>query len=95
MQIIFNVDISNFAKQGKIGMTYESITDWISGLQDTYLYLKTLSKLMLTTHPPTLNLTNYFLTSFDYVEHPPYQLKFQQRQIDYRIVYRIDYKWFI
>ena len=28
-------------------------------------YLKTLSKLRVTTHPPTLFLANYFLTSFN------------------------------
>ena len=28
-------------------------------------YLNTLSKLRVTTHPPTLFLTNYFLTSFN------------------------------
>ena len=39
-------------------------------------YLKTLSKLRVTTHPPTLFLTNYFLTSFNKVEHPPYLLHY-------------------
>ena len=34
----------------------------------------------LTTHPPTLFLTKYFLTNFNYVEHPPYLLNFWQKQ---------------
>ena len=40
------------------------------------VYLKTLSKSRLTTHSPTLFLTNYFLTNFNKVEHPPYLLNF-------------------
>ena len=43
-------------------------------LQKKRVHLKTLSKLRLTTHPPTLFLTNYFLTSFEVLisTHPTY-----------------------
>ena len=40
--------------------------DMVSGnVQKKRVYLKTLSKSRLTTHPPTLFLTNYFLTNFN------------------------------
>ena len=42
------------------------ITKIVSGdVKKKRVYLKTLFKIRLTTHPPTLILTNYFLTIFD------------------------------
>ena len=58
--ISFKIDSSNFSNISSLHRNYLR-----GNLQKKRVYLKTLSKLRLTTHPPTLFLTNYFLTIFD------------------------------